>query len=675
MAGTSNSTTSSKSTTFLAVALAVAILYFGRQIFIPLALALVFSFLLTPLVGLLERCRLGRIPAVLVVLGVCFALAGGVGWEVAGQLVEITANIRDYKANLQDKIQSLHASKDGALVQATTTVRELSKELTAASAGSSATNESKSPMRSSRPIPVQVTAPPSNLLQDLRVLLGPLAGPLQTGAIVIIFTAFMLIKREDLRNRLIRLGGQGQLSVMTQALDDATRRLSRYLLLQFLVNAAYGLLFGVGLYFIGVPHALLWGVLGSLLRFVPYIGTLVATAFPLAISLAVFPGWRHAVLTFGLFLVLELIISNIIEPWLYGTHTGISALAILVAAVFWTMLWGPVGLILSTPLTVCLMLVGRYVSQLSFLEVLLGDEPVLRPEELFYQRLLASDLDEARNLAEAHVREKPLDNLYETVLIPALRLAEQDRHMGIVDDRTSEFIYQSTRELIEDLGDRFAAQDAVDHNTGQNGGSPAEDAGGRAQDRSEVIDSQLAKPAVVCLPARDEADELVGMMLAQLLERTGNDATFLPIGTVDDMLEKVSRGGFRVTCISALPPFAVGQARSLCRRLRKKMPGLSIVVGLWNFTGGVPKAQERVGSGCTDAVATSLPEALLQIRRLLGSVPANQFDTSSECTSTADRLSDAHQPDAHEPDARKRIRSNRRDAIPTGLPDPTASKG
>ena len=282
MVRSENSTTSSKSSIFIAVALAIAMLYFGRQIFIPLALALVLSFLLTPLVGLLERIRLGRVPAVLIVLTLCFALTAGMGWVVAGQLLDITGHIRDYKANLEETFRSLRAPASGALGQATATVRELNKELAAApgQAAGHAPNDGNGKARATHPVPVQVTAPPSNLLEDLRALLGPLAGPAETAAIVIIFTAFMLIKREDLRNRLIRLGGQGHLTVMTQALDDASRRLSRYLLLQFLVNAGYGILFGVGLYFIGIPHALLWGALAALLRFVPYIGTLIATAFP-----------------------------------------------------------------------------------------------------------------------------------------------------------------------------------------------------------------------------------------------------------------------------------------------------------------------------------------------------------------------------------------------------------
>jgi predicted PurR-regulated permease PerM len=593
----SNSTTSSKSSIFIALALALATLYFGRQIFIPLALALVLSFLLNPLVALFEKARLGRVPAFLVVLVVCFALTAGLGWMVAGQLLDITGHIRDYKANLEETFRSLRRPASGALGQATATVRELNKEL--ATAPGQTPNDAKGTARPARPVPVQVTTPPSNLVEDLRALVGPLAAPAETAAIVIIFTAFMLIKREDLRNRLIRLGGQGQLTVVTQALDDASRRLSRYLLLQFLVNAGYGTLFGLGLYFIGVPHALLWGILAAFLRFVPYAGTLIATAFPVAMALAVFPGWNHPLLICGLYLVLELIVANIIEPWLYGAHTGISSLAILVAAVFWSMLWGPVGLILSTPLTVCLVLLGRYVPKLSFLEVILGDEPALRPEELFYQRLLAMDQDEARNIVEIQLKEKSLESLYETVLIPALRLAEEDRHMDAFGERTSEFIYQSTRELIDDLGDRVVRQDAEN--------KVAE------SDRS---DRRLLERKIVCVPARDEADELVGMMFSQVLLQAGYGATYLAIGTVDEMLERVGKGDYRIALVSALPPFAVGQARSLCKRLRARFPDLMIVIGLWEFAGGVLKAQERVGASCANAVATSLSEGLLQIRRL-----------------------------------------------------------
>lgn len=596
----------SKSSLFIALALAIAALYFGRQIFIPLALALVLSFLLTPLVGLLEKARLGRVPAVLAVMVLGFALTAGLAWEVAGQLLDITGHIRDYKSNLEETIRSLHPPKNGPIGQATATVRELNKELATAPAQQS--HDANGTARTARPVPVQVTAPPTNLVEDLRALLGPLAGPGETAAIVVIFTAFMLIKREDLRNRLIRLGGEGRLTVMTKALDDASQRLSRYLLLQFLVNAGYGLIFGLGLYFTQIPHALLWGILAALLRLIPYVGTLIATAFPITMALAVFPGWQHALIIFGLFVILEAIVGNVVEPWLYGAHTGISSIAILVAAVFWSVLWGPVGLILSTPLTVCLMLLGRYVPRLAFLEVLLGDEPALSPPELFYQRLLAMDQDEARKTVETQLEEQSLEAVYSSVLIPALRLSEEDRHMDVVGERTNEFISQSTREIIDDLGDRVLAQESA--KKGEDKKDADEDPG------KALPDSRLADIRIVTIPARDEADELVGMMFSQVLRQAGYAATYLAIGTVEDMLQQVGQGNFQIVCVSALPPFAVGQARSLCKRLRSRFPDLTIMIGLWDFAGGVPKAQERVGSNCGHGVATSLAEGLLQVRRV-----------------------------------------------------------
>jgi predicted PurR-regulated permease PerM len=607
-------TGSSKSSFVIAVGVTIALLFFGRQIFIPIALALVLSFLLTPFVGWLQVVRFRRAPAVLTVMTLCIALMATVGWMVTGQLLEIMGHMDDYRANVEEKIQALRPHKGTPLTQATKTVQELNKELSnPAEIGKSSKNADGTP-RAANPIPVQVTAPPANFVQELRAILGPLAGPMETAGMVIIFSTFMLIYREDLRNRLIRLGGQGQLTVMTQALEEASQGLSRYLMLQFLVNTCYGCLFGLGLYFIGVPRALLWGALGALLRFVPYVGTWIAAAFPIAMTIAVFPGWEHALLAFALFAVLELVTANLIEPWLYGQHTGISPLAILVAAVFWASLWGPVGLILSTPLTLCLILAGRYVPQMSFLEVLLGDEPALSPQELFYQRLLAMDPDEARNVAKKYLGDKSVQDLYESVLIPALRLSEEDRHMDFLGDRSAEFIAQTTRELIDDLADRDQS-----------------DSTEKVSQIEKTAPPRLAQRRVVCLPARDEADELVGMMLAQLLQRAGNrQATYLAINTVDHMLDEVERGGFEVACVSALPPFAVGQARSLCKRLHTRLPHLAIVVGLWGFAGGLPKAQERVGPSCTDAVATSLSEALLQIRRLMEMSATSGIETNQQ---------------------------------------------
>lgn len=589
-------TSSPKSFLVIAIGITIALLYFGREIFVPVALAFVLSFILTPLVSWLQKLHTGRVAAVLIVMGLCLTMTVVVGWKAASQLVEITTHLGDYRTNIERKIHALRSHKNGPIVQATNTVQQINQQLSAPDQK----NQNGSASRPSRPIPVQVTQPAANFFEEMRSLLGPLAGSIETAGLVIIFMAFMLINWEDLRNRVIRLGGEGRLSVVTQAMEEASQGLSRYLLLQFLVNSCYGCIFGTCLYFIRVPHALLWGALATTLRFVPYIGVWIACGFPVAMSIAVFPGWKQALLVFAVFAALELVTANAVEPWLYGSHAGITPFAILVAAVFWATLWGPVGLILSVPLTLCLILVGRYVPQMNFLEVLLGDAPPLKPEEHYYQRLLAMDQDEASNLAQSYLEGKSLQNVYESLLIPALRLAEEDRHTGVIDDRAADFIAQSTRELIEDLAERQITEP-----------------------KSSLIENyannpKLAEAHVICIPARDQADELVGAMLSQLLQKAGaKKVRALPIGTVESMLADIQQGQFAIACVSALPPFAVGQARSLCKRLHADFPDLAIVVGLWGFAGGVPKAQERIGPAYTDAVCTNFSEAFFQIQRLM----------------------------------------------------------
>ncbi|MGA8272060.1 MAG: AI-2E family transporter [Candidatus Sulfotelmatobacter sp.] len=596
MPRTKESSASSKSLVLIALVLAIAALYFGRQLFIPLALALVFTFLLTPFVSLLEKIRFRRAPAVLTVLVLAFGLGAAIAWGVANQLVAVMANLVDYKDNLDAKILSLHVSKGGTLSRATASVQELSSELAAVPAEIGRTQDQdkdkdSKTARSMRPVPVQVAAPPASFIQDLRELVGPLAEPAETAAIVIIFTLFMLIKREDLRNRAIRLAGRGQLNLMTQALDDAGRRLSRYLLLQCLVNAGYGLLFGVALYFIGVPHALLWAVFAGGLRFVPYVGSLIASALPIAVALAVFPGWYQAGLILAAFVFLELIVSYIVEPMLYGAHTGISSLAILVAAVFWTTLWGPVGLILSTPLTVCLIVLGRYVPQLNFLEVVLGDEPVLLPEQCFYQRLLASDREEARVIAEAHLRQNSLESLYETVILPALKLAEHDYHNDGLDDRTRTSLLQTMREMIEDFGDQ---DDGDQYNDGA---------------------------SIACIPARGGSDELITTMIAQLLRQARYQAHELSASAPDNLLTALSRLDCRIACISSISAFTVSEPRSLCKKLGGSLSSLPVVIGLWSLDAS--SARQRLGPGCSGVVATTLSDAIGQVRQLAnpGSAP------------------------------------------------------
>ena len=604
---TSKAASGSKSLVLIAFVLAIAGLYFGRELFIPLALAFVLSFLLTPIVSLFEKAGIGRIASVLTVLILSFVLVGGMTWGVARQLVEIMVQLPDYKANLDEKIKLLHASNSGSFSKATATVQELNKELSAVPGQIASAREEKEQKTShfSRPISVQVAQPPSNLVQDLRALLGPLAGPLETTVIVIIFTLFMLAKREDLRNRAIRLAGHGQLNLMTQALDDAGRRLSHYLVLQFAVNACYGAVFGLLLYFIGIPHALLWGVFAGILRFVPYVGTLLAVVLPVALALAVFPGWHHAGLVFLVFVVMEITVANFVEPLLYGSHTGISSLAILVAAVFWATLWGPVGLILSTPLTVCLIVLGRHVPQLNFLEVLLGDEPVLLPEQCFYQRLLAMDQEEARSIAENHLKENSLESLYESIILPALKLAEHDHQTEGLDDTARRFMFRNIRELIEDLGDQYAQ----DRDTAA--GEGAEDDADRQPPPSEIPPS---KAKTACIPANSGADELVTMMLVQLLQQSGIRSHQFRADASDGALTELSQGSYAAVCISSISPFAVGEARSLCRRLRSGVSALPVVIGLWSFESN--RARQRLGPACSGLVSTTLSDALAEIRQL-----------------------------------------------------------
>ncbi len=570
---------------------AIAALYFARIVLIPFALALLFTFILTPVVRILERAHLRRIPSALLVVLLSVAACGAVGWMVAKQLSEVADQLPAYKSNIKTRLGSLHWPANQSLDSASETITEISKDLAASPIASHPASTAAAPStvaRSAspaRPVPVEVVKAPALPLESVQSVLGLLGSAM----IVLVFTIFMLIRREDLRNRLISLAGEGHLHLVTQTLDDASARVSKYLLLQFVVNSCYGIFIGVCLHFIGVPGALLWGVLVGVLRFLPYIGPPLGGIMPLLLSLAVFHGWTQPLLTLALFIVTELIVSNFIEPMLYGIHTGISSLAILVAAIFWTAIWGPIGLVLSTPLTVCLLVAGRHVPRLRFLHILLGDEPVLTPSSRFYQRLLAMDHDDARLVLENHLEGKTLEDLYDSVLIPALSLAEHDRHQDRLDDASQKFICQSTRELIEELWEP----------RGEAAG-PVSDSG-EAAESSAIYQTQPAHARVVpslnilCLPARDEADELVATMLAQVLERAGHRAQCIPVDAAAEMLAQIRATHPDVVCISALPPFAVPHVRSLYAKLRAQEPNLRILVGLWHLSGDPLKISRRLG--------------------------------------------------------------------------------
>ena len=578
---------------------AIATLYFARIVLIPFALALLFTFILTPVVKLLERIHFGRIPSALLVVLLAVGACGGVGWTVAKQFSEVVNQLPDYRANIKTKLTSLHWSSHHELDNASQTMTEIGKDLaaapTAARAGDSGLTHRTliRPTPEPKPVPVEVVKSPELPLESMQNVLGLLASAL----IVLVFTIFMLIRREDLRNRLISLAGDGNLQVVTQTLDDASARVSRYLLLQFVVNTCYGIFIGVCLHFIGLPGALLWGVIVGTLRFLPYIGPPLGGIMPLLLSLAVFDGWTRPLIVLGLFVFTELIVSNLVEPLLYGIHTGISSLAILVAAIFWTAIWGPIGLVLSTPLTVCLLVVGRHVPRLRFLQILLGDEPALTPDSRFYQRLLAMDHREARQVLEKCLEGKTLEELYDSVLIPALSLAEQDRHENRLEDANQKFICQSTRELIDEFWEPRSQERATAVDEGEAGG---------ASRIAAWRDRQSQK--IVCVPARDEADEIVAIMLAQVLETAGHRAQSIPLGTASEMLAHVEEEKPDVVCISALPPFAIPHVRSLYAKLRAQDEKLRIVVGLWNFSDDPLKVNRRLGLAEGARAFTTLAE-------------------------------------------------------------------
>src|SRR5580698_1508827 len=581
------------------LAIAIAALYFAREILIPLAFALTLTLILSPAVSWLSRIHISRAPAVLTIMLVSMGMTGALAWIIASQLIDVANELPNYRENITAKMAAMRTPTKGALGRAAASVQELGKELsnteapTGASAPPGGLIRRHPSVQSNAPMPVEVVDPPRSGLQYTRDITKAFIAPVSITGIVLIFTVFMLLKKEDLRNRLLRLVGLGQLNVVTQALDDATQRVSRYLLMQFLVNAAFGLLIGLGLYFIGVPYAVLWGTVGGLLRLVPYVGTLVAGALPLALSMVVYNTWAPPLMVLGLYLGLELITGNVVEPWLYGAHTGISSLAILVAAVFWTVLWGPAGLILSTPLTVCLLVLGRYVPQMSFLHILLGDEPVLEPQARLYQRLLAMDQTEAQSIVDLFLKEHPLIELYDSVLIPALILAEQDRHRGAIDTAREEFLFLSINEMIADL----SGYQPVD--------VPASDnQNGKGADVAPLITGRI-----LCVPAYDQADEIAAGMLAQFLERQGSAAVSFPLSSnVVDVLKTVRPAAGDLICISALPPYAFTPVRKMCQQIRTRFPKVAVVAGVWGFGGDRDKARASFERTPPDQIFTSFLE-------------------------------------------------------------------
>jgi predicted PurR-regulated permease PerM len=595
--------------------IAIAALYFGREVFVPMAAALLLSFALGPPVLLLRRWHVNRVLAVIAVVVLVFSVILGIGALIGSQLAHLAENLPGYQTNITEKIHSLRdtTTSSGVVGRAATMLSDLGNEITKPreKMGRPAANGpvALAPgIQQQKPVPVEIRPSDPTPVQLILEVAGPLLQPLAMTGIVLVFVIFFLLQRQDLRDRFIRLAGARDLRRTTQALDDAAHRLSRYLLAQTAINSSVGVLVGTGLWFIGVPNPALWGILTMLLRFVPYIGPVVAAAFPAALAVAVDPGWAMMFWAIGLFLLVELITGYVIEPWLYGHSMGLSGVAVLVAAAFWTLLWGPVGLLLSTPLTMCLVVLGRNVERLQFLEVLLGDQPALAPEESFYQRMLADDPDEAAHQAEAFLTDKPLSVYYDEVAIRGLALAQLDVNRDAFDHVHRVRIKEAVEWVIDDLSDHDDASASVlDEGAAEVAALPSVLS-------PEELAPRWRETAVLCVAGRGSLDEAAAAMLAQLLEKHGIGARVVPSEAVSVAnLVRLDVTGVQMVCLSYLEPGSFTNARYLVRRLRRRLPQAKIFAGLWTLTVQDGEERDALAGTRADLVVTSLREAVERV--------------------------------------------------------------
>ena len=665
-----------------AASIVLAGLYLAQDVLIPIALSVLLSFLLSPIVSRLEKWGTPRIAAVVLVVFVAFAAICGLGYAVYSGANDLAVNLPQYQSNITDKLKALPLGGGVFATNVADTAHNIQDALaTTQPVGAAGDDEGGATLFGQRfgtadtPLYVKPVVEGQSPVTELAYYLGFALGPLGTAGLVVVFVVFILLQRDDLRDRLIRLIGGGKLNIATQALDDAGTRISRYLIAQGIVNGSYGVLIALGLVVIGFtlgggtwfPSFMLWGLLCAALRFIPYIGPWLAASFPATVAFAAFPNLGVFVAVVALFVVIELLSNNVMEPWLYGSSTGMSPVAILVAAVFWTWLWGPIGLVMATPLTVCFVVLGKYVPQLAFFDVILGDEPVLPPDERLYQRLLALDEDEALELLEEFLEDHTLEQVYDGVMVPALSLAERDRHDGALDDTRIAFVRRAMREIVDDLGSRYgvwhqpdgkrvkekakaragdvasadkpsgrtasarpvaAAKKAVKGAVAAATASIDEAAGNKLAEALGVAKPAAPAPAppapkenavvnVAILPATDDADHLVGAMLKQMLDARGYTVTLLSADAlVSEKVEALTRLNIHAAIVSALPPGAVTHARYLCKRIEASRPEEDQVVGLWTVERVTAKVKERLNANGRTEIVTLLSDAVEEVRQI-----------------------------------------------------------
>ncbi len=585
----------------------IAALYFGREILTPIALAALLTFLLSPLVTRLQRW-VGRICAVLLVVVMMLAFTVGSGWILTRQIVDLGTKLPDYKENIRVKIKAFQLPSGGAFSKLSEAFDDLKKDLPM---GNGDIREKADegirklePQEGGKAIPVEVVSTPdASPLELFKLIVAPVVGPLGTAALVLLLMVFMLLQREDLRNRLIRLIGQGRISATTSAMDDAAARVSRYLFMQLVVNVTYGMGVALGLWLIGVPNAILWGTFATVLRFIPYVGPWIAAAFPIILSIAVSPDWWMPVKAISLFIVLELVSNNVMEPWLYGSSTGVSSIALIIAAVFWTYLWGPVGLVMATPITVCIAVMGRHIPQLSFLNVILSDEDALTPAEDCYHRLLRSGGEDELELAEAYLKNHTLTDFYDSMLIPALIAAGKDHHRGVLSRDQIDEVEHAIGELLDELDDRLPGIAKV------------------PESLPEHVGSLVGSCRIHCVPAKAGRDRLSAEMLAQLLRTQKFDVTISPPQlTASEKLERIRQEDPDVVCISVTDPTSPSQARYLCTKFRAALPNRKIAIGLWGMSPIPPETEKALREAGADLIMKGVADTHIAVMRLASAI-------------------------------------------------------
>ena len=580
-------------------AVVVSGIYFGRPVLMPLALAVLMSFALAPLVGLLKRWHLGNVVPVLISVLLAIVVLTSLGGFMGAQLAKLAAELPGYQTNLSHKIESVvgGAVNNNTIMRLNRTIENLAEQIT----GGRKAEEAATANDPVKPVPVIIRRTSVAPWSMAQTVLGPLLAPLGLIVLVLVFVGFILLQKDDLRDRIVRLAGSGDMQRTTIALDEAAARLSRYLLLQTCTNLCFGLVIGVGLWLIGIPNAGLWGLMTGLMRFVPYVGVPLAFLFPFALALAVDPGWSMMVQTMLLYLVVDAVTGQAIEPFLYGRSMGLSAVAVVVAAVFWTWLWGPVGLLLSTPLTMCFVVFSRHVESLKFLDVMLGDRPALRAEESLYLRMLANDPDEAADEAESFLKQNSLGAYYDEVAARALMLAQTDVDRGVLDHVRQERIHDAIKGLIVNLSHRKDDQ--------------------AGSDLSHAWRNPDLEP-VLCVAGRGPLDEAAALLLVDMLGKYGIGARVVSSDeTSATNIRELAGEGVQLTCVSYLEPGTFKNARYQVRRLRKHMPGVPIIAIFWGLAGDDSRYLDGIEATESDIVTTGLTETVQHILAFARRVP------------------------------------------------------